>query len=106
MKKPVQSNVTDTIGVDDLVTMDEATLKSYQKRISENSKDRNFLSPPSDKNSPVGLPNHQLRQITDLSSSSMKISHKYEYPRYLTRNPFSMDNIEGDGGSIRCDEGD
>ena len=27
--------------------------------------------------------------VTDLSSSSVKVSHKYEYPKYLTQS-FSM----------------
>ena len=34
-----------------------------------------------------------LNQITDLSSSSVKFSHKYDYPRYLT-NSFSMEEME------------
>lgn len=46
MKKPVQSAVVDTIGVDDMITMDEATLNGYRARISEHSKDRNLLPPP------------------------------------------------------------
>ena len=32
-------------------------------------------------------------QFTDLSSSSVKFSHKYDYPRYLT-NSFSMEEME------------
>ena len=33
-----------------------------------------------------------MMQVTDLSSSSVKFSHKYDYPRYLT-NSFSMEEV-------------
>ena len=46
MRKPVQSNVVDTLGVDEMVTQDENTLAHLQALISEESKDRNLLSPP------------------------------------------------------------
>ena len=46
-KKLVQSAVVDTIGVDDIVTIDEATLEKYKALISEESKERKLLSPPS-----------------------------------------------------------
>ena len=45
-RKPIQSAVVDTLGVDDIVTIDEATLANYKALISEESKDRNLLSPP------------------------------------------------------------
>jgi len=89
MIKPKQSAVVDTIGVDDMITMDEATLNGYKVRISENSKDRNLLSPPAFQ-SPA---KHYLHQITDISSSSVKIECKYEYPKRLTHS-FSMDQDE------------
>ena len=94
MKKPKQSAVVDTIGVDDMITMDEATLMSYKARISENSKDRNLLSPPAFQ-SPA---QHHLRQITDISSSSLQGECKYEYPKRLTTN-FSIDQEEYEEGS-------
>ncbi len=46
MRKPVQSAVVDTIGVDEMYTQDEHTLHHLQALISEESKDRNLLSPP------------------------------------------------------------
>ena len=67
-----------------MYTQDEATLHHLQALISEESKDRNLLSPPDSDHKRPGL-----RQITDISSSSVKISHKYEYPRQLTQS-FSM----------------
>ena len=93
MKKPAQSAVVDTQGVDEMLTQDENTLAHLQAMISEESKDRNLLSPPdSVLHGAVYQPHQQhLYQITDISSSSMKVSHKYEYPKYLT-NSFSMDN--------------
>ena len=59
--------------------------------ISEESKDRNLLSPPDSDDRDYRAPqNQQLYQVTDISSSSMKVSHKYEYPKYLTQS-FSLD---------------
>ena len=46
MKKPIQSAVVDTQGVDEMLTQDENTLAHLQAMISEESKDRNLLSPP------------------------------------------------------------
>lgn len=46
MRKPVQSAVVDTVGVDEMLTQDENTLAHLQALISEESKDRNLLSPP------------------------------------------------------------
>ena len=87
MRKPVQSAVVDTIGVDEMVTQDSATLAHLHAMISEESKDINFLSPPeSTSKKPC------LRQITDISSSSVKVSHKYEYPKYLSQS-FSMGDV-------------
>lgn len=63
-----------------MVTQDSHTLNQLQALISEESKDRNLLSPPDSPNKSL---NH-LHYITDISSSSAKISHKYEYPKYLT----------------------
>ena len=82
MKKPQQSAVTDTAWVDDMVTQDSNTLNQLHALISEESKDRNLHSPP---DSSSKSHNH-LHQITDISSSSVKISHKYEYPKYLTQS--------------------
>ena len=80
MNKPAQSKVVDTIGEEAMATMDEATLHRVTAMITEESKDRNLLSPGKSEK-----PNSQaLRMITDISSSSVKVSHKYEYPKYLT----------------------
>jgi len=82
LNKPVQSAVVDTQGVDEMVTQDGATLRTLQALISEESKDRNLLSPPDSSS----RSKQHLRQITDMSSSSVKLSHKYEYPKYLTQS--------------------
>ena len=80
--------MVDTLGVDEMVTQDSATLAHLHALISEESKDRNFLSPPeSEAKKPC------LRQITDISSSSVKVSHKYEYPKYLSQS-FSMGELD------------
>ena len=78
-----------------MLTQDENTLAHLQALISEESKDRNLLSPPESvlKGATGGLNPQHLYQITDISSSSMKVSHKYEYPKYLTQS-FSMDGGE------------
>lgn len=46
MKKPVQSAVVDTAGVDEMLLQDETTLANLHAQISDQSKDRNLLSPP------------------------------------------------------------
>lgn len=45
LKKPAQSKVVDTIGEEAMATMDEATLHRVTAMITEESKDRNLLSP-------------------------------------------------------------
>ena len=77
----------DTLGVDEMITQDENTLAHLQALISEESKDRNLLSPPEPD---CRVKKHQYQQVTDISSSSMKVETKYEHPKYLTMS-FSMD---------------
>ena len=77
MKKLEQSAVTDTAWADEMVTQDSNTLNQLQALISYESKDLNLQSPPN----PSAKSIVHLHPVASMSSSSVKLSHKYDYPR-------------------------
>ena len=76
MKKPLQ-----IVDVEPSIVMD-TIMSNYEERST--AFHNNDISNK--------FPNQARMQATDLSSSSVKFSHKYDYPRYLT-NSFSMEEV-------------